>query len=397
MPKLTMGESMQDFQEHDYKKGLGDHFLATVKKIFRNAEFRLHSFHWLARFAAFVPKPRLLDYPVLDYKIEFDDMSVPLVMNGPIMLAAGSVKYGEFIPYFGQVGFGAITVGTGTLSAREGNPYRPRVKLLEADRMMQNSMGLNNPGIEVLAQRVDKDLIKAHKNGVCVGLSVAETPGLNAQHERVQDVMSSFAMAYAAADYVEINLSCPNTGHDRMDTQWDYLEELLSTLADFRNRTPVRKAVYAKLSPDLSEESLSCILDKVSAHGLNGVILFNTFPGAKARFLRMQSELEQVREDGDLGGLSGRELYINTARAVAWVKQNYPHLSVIASGGVDHGYKVYDLMAAGADAVQIYSVLGYRWMPPLAIQKELQDKMQQEHKSHIDDVRDLARPVEKIW
>lgn len=389
---------MQDFQEHDYKKNLGDHFLALIKKIFRNAEFRLHSFHWLARFAALVPKPSLKSSPVLDYKIEFSDHSVPLVMNGPVILAAGSVKYGEFIPYFGQVGFGAITVGTGTLSARAGNPYRPRVQLLEQDRMMQNSMGLNNPGIEVLAQRVDRDLIKAHKNGVCVGLSVAETPGLNSQDERIEDVMASFAKAYAAADYVEVNLSCPNTGHDRMDTQWDFLDALLASLADFRNKTPVRKAVYAKLSPDLSEESLSCILDKVSTYGLNGVILFNTFPGSKARFLRMQNpELEPVREDGDLGGLSGRELYINTARAVAWVKKNYPHLSIIASGGVDHGYKVYDLMAAGADAVQIYSVLGFRWMPALNIQLELQEKMAQEHIAHIDDVRSLAIPRENPW
>ena len=50
-------------------------------------------------------------------------------------------------------------------------------------------------------------------------------------------------------------------------------------------------------------------------------------------------------------------------------------MSVIACGGIDHGYKIYDLIKMGVDAVQCYSVVAFRWMAAHAMRAELADAL----------------------
>ena len=49
--------------------------------------------------------------------------------------------------------------------------------------------------------------------------------------------------------------------------------------------------------------------------------------------------------------------------------------TVIACGGIDHGYKIYDLIKMGVDAVQCYSVVAFRWMAAHAMRAELADAL----------------------
>jgi dihydroorotate dehydrogenase len=52
-----------------------------------------------------------------------------------------------------------------------------------------------------------------------------------------------------------------------------------------------------------------------------------------------------------------------------------PKLAIFACGGVDHGAKVLDLIEAGADAVQCYSVIAYRWNAARRMNRELLEAM----------------------
>jgi hypothetical protein len=149
--------------------------------------------------------------------ITFPDHSNSLYLGCPIILAAGANKTAKRICDYANMGFGGITVGTATRKFREGNTHRPRIGFLENERAIHNSMGLNNEGVEVIARRADEQLTKAHKVGLCVGVSVAETPGLTDDEEKLKDLLESFAIAYKAGDFIEINLSCPNTGESRVD------------------------------------------------------------------------------------------------------------------------------------------------------------------------------------
>jgi dihydroorotate dehydrogenase len=73
--------------------------------------------------------------------------------------------------------------------------------------------------------------------------------------------------------------------------------------------------------------------------------------------------------------MSGRPLYENMVKNVKFIREHYPQMSVMACGGIDHGYKIYDLIKLGVDAVQCYSVVAFRWMAAHAMRKELEEAL----------------------
>ncbi|MBX9768284.1 MAG: hypothetical protein K2X47_13505, partial [Bdellovibrionales bacterium] len=292
--------------------------------------------------------------PDLRHTIQFSDRSIPITLSNPIILAAGSNKTGEFIPEVANLGFGGVTVGTATRHDRVGNTHRPRVNLIEGDRGMQNSMGLNNPGIDIIAKRVDDQLVKAHKNGLSVGLSVAETPGLEDEAQKLEDIVETFRTAYKVADYVEVNVSCPNTGEQRLDLDTSFMEQMFGQIMKVRKSIPVRKAVYAKLSPDLTEDELRSALDVSLDCDIAGWVLTNTTL-SRERGMPFPNE----------GGVSGKPL---TALSERMLEVAVAHLSpelregrlLISCGGVMSPEDVFKRLEMGADLVQCYTALIYR-------------------------------------
>jgi dihydroorotate dehydrogenase len=374
---LKIEQRGQGVINHDYRRGIGDFFLEMGKSIIRNPEVRHKLLPTFAAAANFYPVGRTPSSD-LEKTIRFFDRSMPITLGSPIILAAGGNKFAENLPAFTALGFGGVTVGSATSSEREGNPFRPRMRMLPLDRSMSNSMGLNNPGIEVIAHEVDKALGHAHRRKLALGISVADTPGMEDADDKIADVLATFRRAYRAADYIELNVSCPNTGLDRLDRQEAFLADLLHEIMEARKSLAPKKAVFVKLSPDLSAHSLDSNLQIISDAGVTGLVLFNTFPGEKSRYLRMQSSsvhLGPVSANGGLGGLSGRVLYKNTLPAVQYIRKQLPKVTIFASGGIDHGSKVMDLLDAGADAVQCYTVLAYRWNAIRKMNRELLDAM----------------------
>lgn len=363
---------------HEYYLNFGDRVLALIRRIFHKyPEFRHDSLKHATRFAPYIPfmggRPDLSK--TLKRVISFPDHSNSLYLGCPIILAAGANKTAKRICDYANMGFGGITVGTATRRFREGNTHRPRIGFLENDRAIHNSMGLNNEGVEVIARRADEQLTKAHKVGLCVGVSVAETPGLTDDEEKLKDLLESFAIAYKAGDFIEINLSCPNTGESRVDMDLSLTERIFGEIMKYRNAQAIRKAVYAKISPDLSERHLVNVMDMIVRTGVNGVVVGNTYPTKKISELPVETKFEDLtplRADGDCGGMSGRPLYENMMWNVTYIRKHYPQISVIACGGIDHGFKIFDLIKLGVDAVECYSVVAFRWMAAHAMRKELE-------------------------
>lgn len=367
----------QGVVHHEYRRGLGDLMLEAGKALIPNPEARHHLLAAYAALADSIP-PRSRPHSDLEKTIRFHDRSVPVTLASPIMLAAGGNKFAQHLPAFSSLGYGAVTVGSATSGAREGNPFRPRMRMLPIDRSMSNSMGLNNPGIEVIAKEVDKALGACHSRKLALGISVADTPGVEDPEAKIADVLATFRRAYRAADYVELNVSCPNTGENRMDAQEAFLRDLLHQIMEARKGLAPKKAVLVKISPDLSARALDGNLQIISDAGATGLVLFNTFPGDKARYLKMgtpETEILPVTAAGGKGGLSGRILYKNTLPAVQYIRRQLPKLAIFACGGIDHGSKVLDLLDAGADAVQCYTVMAYRWNAVRKMNRELLDSM----------------------
>lgn len=370
-----------DCINHEYYMRLSDRVLALIRRVFHNnPEFRHDSLKHVARFAPLIPlmgaRPDLSK--TLRRVVTFADGSNSLYFGCPIMLAAGANKTALRICDFANMGFGGISVGTATRHVREGNTHRPRIGFLEKDRAIHNSMGLNNDGVEAVTRRVEAQLASAHMNQMCVGISVAETPGITDENEKLKDIVESFSIAYKAADYIEINVSCPNTGENRVDLDTSFLEKIFTEITNYRNSQGIRKAIYAKLSPDMSERHLSNIMDMLVQKGVNGVVIGNTYPTSKVSELPIHvtyDQLTPLRADGNRGGMSGRPLYENMVKNVKFIREHYPQMSVIACGGIDHGFKIYDLIRLGVDAVQCYSVVAFRWMAAHAMRHELEEAL----------------------
>lgn len=372
--------------DYDYKTTLGDRFLDVVKSVISNAETRHHFLGSYARGRAMLPW-HYHPAPELTKTIRFHDRSLPLTVASPIFLAAGGNKTAESLPAFAELGFGGVTTGSATLDKWNGNPHRPRVNLLPLDHAMQNSMGLNNPGIERIAKEVDRSLGRCHKRKMALGISVADTPGVTDEDQIFTELEATFRRGHGAADYIELNLSCPNTGTARLDTNIELLGRLLNHVMDIRKTLAPRKAVFVKLSPDMGMKSLEATLQTVADSGVTGLVLFNTFPGDRSRFLHMLTPQEKflpLTESGALGGVSGRVLYQNTLPAVRFIRKQLPHMAIFATGGIDHGAKVLDLLEAGADAVQVYTVLAYRWNAVIKMNKELSLAMKDREIATLD-------------
>ena len=96
-------------------------------------------------------------------------------------------------------------------------------------------MGLNNDGVETVTRRVEVQLSAAHRAHMCVGVSVAETPGLTDENEKLKDIIESFSIAYRVADYIEINVSCPNTGENRLDLDMSFIDKIFSEIKNYRD------------------------------------------------------------------------------------------------------------------------------------------------------------------
>jgi dihydroorotate dehydrogenase len=373
MTATALSDAAPGTADHDYRRTPGDWFLDAVKFLVPNAEARHHLLATYARIRSWVP-PHPGVSPALEKTLRFHDRSLPLIIGNPVFLAAGGNKSAENLPAFADLGFGGITVGSATQTPWAGNPQRPRVRLLPRDRAMQNSMGLNNPGIERIAAEVDRSLGLCHRRRMALGISVADTPGTESEDKVIAEVEAVFRRAYGAADYVELNLSCPNTGNARLDTDVGLLGRILSHVMEIRRNLVPRKAVLVKLSPDLGSKTLEAVLQTVSDAGVSGLVLFNTFPGSRSRFLNMATPAEEIKPltgQGGLGGISGRILYQNTVPAIRFIRKQVPQMTLFACGGIDHGAKALDLLEAGADAVQVYTVLAYRWNAVRKMNREL--------------------------
>lgn len=354
-----------------YPDTLSDRFLAAVRDTIPSAELRHESFAFMAEFHRLVSN--WTPPTSAACTVSFADGSTALSLRSPLVLAAGASKRAWFLPAFSSLGLGAVTVGTATLRPRAGNPLHPRVRTVEEFAAIQNAMGLNNPGIGELARRISRQRPACEDAGLLVGISIAEDPDLLPDESPDRNLLDCLELAWPQADYLEINLSCPNTGHERLDRAWDRIHRLLDEISDFRERQSSRKPVWVKLSPDLSDEALAAALASVRDAGLTGAVLFNTWPAAAGVWPdgEILPELPELGRPTLRGGLSGRPLFPRTLSGLRDAKRLQPDLSLMGCGGVETGGQLRSLREAGADLVQIYTVLAFRWLAGRRILSEL--------------------------
>jgi len=234
-----------------------------------------------------------------------------------------------------------VVTKTITPEPRAGNPP---VRIAETEHGMINSIGLQGPGIEAF---VEDSLPRLARLGVPVWVSVG---GFAA---------SDYARCCAALDgddrvaAIELNLSCPN------------VEEAPETAAELvaAARAATSTPLYAKLSPaqwDIAESAR-----KVVAAGADGLSLVNTIRGLAFDPATLRPRL--VRGVGGYSGPGLRPIALACVHACAAAVD----VPIVGMGGVWSGRDALELLAAGASAVALGTVLFADPHAPDRIRSEL--------------------------
>jgi dihydroorotate dehydrogenase len=267
----------------------------------------------------------------------------------PVGLAAGLDKNGEHIDALGALGFGFIEIGTVTPRPQPGNAP-PRLFRIAQARAIINRMGFNNDGVERLLMNV----ARARYRGI-LGINIGKN--FDTPLERAaDDYLYCLRKVYAAASYVTVNISSPNTANLRQLQQAGTLDGLLRALASERRKLAdlhgKRVPLAVKIAPDLTQSDIADMAALFIEHGIDAVIATNT--------TLTRDAVEGLPDADQTGGLSGAPL---TARATQIVRQLAAALAgrlpIIAAGGILTAADAQEKMDVGASLVQLYSGLVY--------------------------------------
>jgi dihydroorotate dehydrogenase len=259
-----------------------------------------------------------------------------LTLPNPIGLAAGFDKNCEMSGALFRLGFGYLTLGTVTLSPREGNP-RPRIWRRSGDSLI-NSMGLPNIGAQRIVANLSKDKGK-HAAPLIVSIS-----GLG-----VDEFVECYRKIESFADGIELNISSPNTAGVRIFQEPATLSKLLEEIGKVRSsKTPI----WVKIPPYFDEKARENVLDLV------GVCVNGSVDGITAINTKL---VKDQRASIGTGGLSGPPILEDMIRIV---REIYTHtggkIPINACGGISTGRDAWRALESGASSVQLYTAFIYQ-------------------------------------
>ncbi len=301
-------------------------------------------------------------------------MRVPLfgrLLPHPIGMAGGFDKNARVYRNLYAQGFSFVEVGGVTPLPQRGNP-RPRMFRLAPDRAIINRAGFPNDGAARVAGR-----LRGRERHRMLGVNLAANTATN---DAVADLVSLVATFAPHAEFLTLDLSCPNTANGREFLQVDRLEALLERVDAVRARLPhPRPAFAAKVGPDLTEADLTGVLGALREFGIDAIIATNT-SDARPASLRDPKKRER-------GGLSGPPIRTSsTAVLRAIFTQTAGSIPLIGVGGIASGEDAYAKIRAGATVVQLYTALVYSGMHVVSeIYRELLASMERDGFASITD------------
>lgn len=276
-----------------------------------------------------------------------------LTLRNPIGLAAGLDKNGAHIDALANLGFGFVEVGTVTPKPQPGNP-KPRMFRLPRAQALINRLGFNNQGLAAFIENVKRSQWRNH--GGVVGLNIGKNAATPIERA-VDDYLLGLEGVYPHADYITVNISSPNTQNLRALQEQAELGGLLGPLQQKRERLEQehgrRVPMVVKIAPDLSAQQVDVIADLLVHYGIDGVIATNTTLSRES-----VQGLPHAQEAGGLSGPPVHELSLAVIRRLRErLGTGYP---IIGVGGIASGEAAAQKVAAGANAVQLYTGLIYR-------------------------------------
>ena len=272
-----------------------------------------------------------------------------LRLRNPIGLAAGSDKNAELIKPLFDLGFGFTEIGSVTVDQRHGNKKR-HIFRLRSHKALINRCGLPSDGVDIIAQRLAQQRPAqqrlanqpSHQGAIGINLGFPDP-------ERAQQDAALLTQHLAPfADYLVLNLSCPNA--PLIKNISTILEASRSSLRDMERVPPL----LIKIDPDIDKTAWGEL--KALAPLYDGLIAANAS--------RKRPSGLSGRHSHEAGGLSGAPLFQGTLSLTRKIREELgPDKLLIGCGGVSSGKDAYQLLQAGANLVQLYTAFCYQGPP----------------------------------
>lgn len=284
-------------------------------------------------------------------------------MKNPVTTASGTfgsgAEYGEFVDLNR---LGAVTTKGVASVPWAGNPT-PRV--CETYGGMLNAIGLQNPGIDVFAER-DIPYLKQYDTHIIVNVCGHTT-------EEYLEVVER--LAQEDVDLLEINISCPNVkeGGIAFGQNPKLVEEITSKI-----KQKARQPVIMKLSPNVTD--ITETARAAEAGGADALSLINTLTGMKIDIYRRDFALANKT-----GGLSGPAVKPVAVRMVYQVAHAVS-LPVLGMGGIRTAQDALEFIMAGASMVAVGTA---NFQEPDATIRVLEGMEEFMRQQNVKDIREL--------
>ena len=231
----------------------------------------------------------------------------------------------------------------------EPRPGNAQPRLAESDFGLLNSIGLQNPGLDVFYAEV-LPLLEELEMPLWISVGGSNAADYARICERIGERDS--------VDVLELNLSCPN-----VDPAAAGAAEIVAAC-----RAVSGKPLYAKLSPQLPD--IAEVATGVIEAGASGLSLVNSLRGLVLDEWTLEPRLGRA-----VGGYSGAALRpVALAAVFSCYEATKGTVPIVGMGGVQSGKHALDLIAAGASAVALGSVLFGDLEAPERVRSELEEE-----------------------
>lgn len=255
--------------------------------------------------------------------------------DNPIGLAGGFDKDGVALKALQSLGFGHIEFGTVTPKPQPGNE-KPRLFRLVKNESIQNAMGFNNAGMEV----VKKNVSKFYPLNSVIVANIGKNK-ITPNDEALNDYEILVKEFDEVCDMFVVNLSSPNTPNLRDLQESEYIKRFFETLKPL-----TKKPILLKISPDFAYDQAIEICTTAVENRADGIIINNTSID--------YSLSPNIKEHK--GGISGK-LITHKSRELlkAISKELFGKTTLISCGGIDSAEEAYERIKYGASLIQIYT------------------------------------------
>jgi len=265
------------------------------------------------------------------------DLSVKLrnlTLKNPILLASGTVGYGQEIAEFTDLNkIGGVVTKSLSLKPRKGNPPQ---RIVETPSGMLNAIGLANVGVdEFLRSKIG--FFKDYDTALICNIA-ASTPEEYLECVRILD-------SEERINGFEINVSCPNVKDGGLE--FGNNPAMVSKITNL-TRGATKKFLTIKLSPNVARISDFARIAK--EEGADAVSAINTLVGTSFDIYSRKPKIRNIT-----GGLSGPAIKPVALAKVLEIRRNVD-IPIIGLGGISVWQDVVEFMIAGATAIQLGTI-----------------------------------------